>query len=42
MAGVLVGLLVGISVGNVKAELIYLGLGVLVFYAGRVVETGKF
>lgn len=42
MALVLVGLLVGISVGNVRAELIYMGVGVLAFYLGRVVETGRF
>jgi len=38
LATVLVGLFVGISVSNVKAELIYLGIGVALFYGGRLLQ----
>lgn len=38
LATVLVGLWVGISVSNVRAELIYLGVGVAIFYAGRILQ----
>jgi hypothetical protein len=32
------GLYVGISTGNVKAELIYCGVGAALFYAGRLLQ----
>jgi len=38
---VLVGLFVGVTVSNVKAELLYGAVGVLLFYGGRYLETGK-
>jgi len=38
LATALVGLYVGISVSNARAELIYLGVGVAIFYAGIVVQ----
>lgn len=38
LATVLVGLWVGISVSNVRAELIYLGVGVALFYGGRLLQ----
>lgn len=38
LATVLIGLYVGISVSNVRAELIYLGIGAAVFYAGRLLQ----
>ena len=38
MATVLVGLWVGISVSNVRAELIYLGLGIGLFIVGRLLQ----
>jgi hypothetical protein len=40
MAAVLVGLLAGVSAGNVRLELLYLGAGVIVFYAGHVLRGG--
>lgn len=40
MAAVLVGLVAGISVGNVRLELIYLGAGLIVFYAGHLLRGG--
>ena len=38
MATVLVGLWVGISVSNVRAELIYLGLGIALFVCGKLLQ----
>ncbi|MBI4563239.1 MAG: hypothetical protein HY716_00910 [Planctomycetes bacterium] len=38
LATVLVGLGVGIAMSNVKAELLYLGAGVALFYGGRWLE----
>ena len=38
LATVLVGLYVGISVSNVRAELIYLGVGAAMFYGGRLLQ----
>ena len=38
LATVLVGLYVGISVSNVRAELIYLGVGAALFYGGRLLQ----
>jgi len=38
LATVLLGLFVGISVSNVRVELIYLGLGVALFYGGRLLQ----
>lgn len=38
LATVLLGLYVGISVSNVKAELIYLGVGAALFYGGRLLQ----
>jgi hypothetical protein len=32
------GLYVGIATGNVKAELIYCGIGAAIFYAGRLLQ----
>jgi hypothetical protein len=40
MAGVLVGLVMGLSFGNVRAELLYLGAGILLFYTGHVLRGG--
>lgn len=41
MAAVLVGLLLGMSTGLVRTELIYLGAGIVVFYVGHVLRSGK-
>ncbi len=41
LAIVLIGLFTGVSLNNVRLELMYLGVGVVVFYGGRYVETGK-
>ena len=38
LATVALGLYVGISLSNVKAELIYLGVGAALFYAGRLLQ----
>ena len=35
------GLYVGITTGNVKAELIYCGIGAAIFYAGRLLQGKK-
>lgn len=38
LATVLLGLYVGISLSNVRAELIYLAVGAALFYGGRVLQ----
>ena len=38
LSTVLIGLYVGISVSNVRAELIYLGIGAALFYGGRLLQ----
>ena len=38
LATALIGLYVGVSVSNARAELIYLGVGVAIFYAGVVLQ----
>ena len=38
LATVLIGLYVGISFSNVRLELIYLGIGAAIFYAGRLLQ----
>ena len=32
------GLYVGVTTGNVKAELIYCGIGAAIFFAGRLLQ----
>jgi hypothetical protein len=38
LATVLLGFYVGVTVSNVKAELIYLGVGAAIFYGGRLLQ----
>jgi hypothetical protein len=38
LATVALGFYVGVSLSNVKAELIYFGIGVALFYAGRLLQ----
>ena len=38
LATVLIGLYVGISFSNVRAELVYLGIGAALFYGGRLLQ----
>jgi len=38
LATVLIGLYVGISFSNVRAELVYLGIGAGLFYGGRLLQ----
>ena len=38
LATVLLGLYVGISLSNVRVELIYLGIGAALFYGGRLLQ----
>ena len=38
MATLLVGLLVGIQMKSARAELIYCGIGIIVFIIGRLVQ----
>ena len=36
-----VGFFDGVFTGNARRELVFLGIGVLLFFAGRVLDRGK-